>query len=173
MISLSDSYYQLFNLPVAFEVATDVLQATFLRLQAQVHPDRYTSGSDTEKRLAMQWATHVNQAYRTLKEPVTRAAYWCELQGQAVNAEYNTAMSPKFLMQQMEWRESLGDAESLAALESLQKEVSACRKQTLGKLAQVIDVEHNPVGAAELTRQMMFVEKFQKELNYAFERLEG
>jgi len=173
MISLSDSYYQLFHLPVAFEVAADVLQATFLRLQAQVHPDRYANGSDTEKRLAMQWATHVNHAYRILKEPVSRAAYWCELQGQAVNAEYNTAMSPKFLIQQMEWRESLGDATSINALDVLHKEVLACRKQTLGQLAQAIDVEHNPARAAELTRQMMFIEKFQKELNHAFEKLEG
>ena len=170
MISLSDSYYQLFGLPVAFDLSVPQLQEKFLALQSAVHPDKFTDRSDAEKRLAMQWATHVNEAFSTLKDAVKRAAYWCEQQGQPVNAEYNTAMSPAFLMQQMERREALAEAEHADALGELEQEVKSCRKATLKALAHAIDVEHNPVKASELTRQMMFIDKFRYELDAALER---
>jgi molecular chaperone HscB len=173
MISLTDSFFQLFDLPDAFEIDLSDLQARFLRLQGQVHPDRFSDRSDAEKRLAMQWATHVNEAHSTLKDPVKRAAYWCQLHSHAVNAEYNTAMSPGFLMQQMEWRESLADARSLPDIETLAGEVAQCRQQTLARLAQAIDVEVNGAKASELTRQMMFIEKFRQELNTAFDRFDN
>ena len=171
MISLSDSYYQLFDLPTSFELPSPLLQEKFLALQSAVHPDKFTDRSDAEKRLAMQWATHVNEAFSTLKDPVKRAAYWCEQQGQAVNAEYNTAMSPDFLMQQMEWREALADASGADELGELELEVKACRKATLKALAHAIDHDHNAVKASELTRQMMFIDKFRYELDTALERL--
>lgn len=170
MISLSDSFYQLFGLPVSFELSLPQLQEKFLALQSAVHPDKFTDRSDAERRLAMQWATHVNEAFSTLKDPVKRAAYWCEQQKQPVNAEYNTAMSPAFLMQQMEWREALAEAENADSLNELEFEVKSCRKATLKALAHAIDHEHNAIKASELTRQMMFIDKFRYELDAALER---
>ena len=60
----------------------------------------------------MQWATRANEAYQTLKKPLKRAAYLCELNGVDLQTESNTAMPPDFLMQQMEWREALDDAQA-------------------------------------------------------------
>lgn len=173
MISLTDSYFQLFGLEPVFAVSTSELQERFLALQSAVHPDKFTDRSDAEKRLAMQWATHVNEAFSTLKDPVRRAAYWCEQQGHGVNAEYNTALSPAFLMQQMEWREALAEATCTDALVALETEVKQCRKRTLEALADAIDKAHNAVKASELTRQMMFIDKFRHELGHAFDRMPG
>ena len=60
----------------------------------------------------MQWAVRVNEAYQRLKDPLKRAAYLCELDGAPIDAENNTAMPADFLMQQMEWREALDDADT-------------------------------------------------------------
>lgn len=173
MISLTDTFFELFDLPARFDLDAAHLQSRFLQLQSAVHPDRYTDRSDAEKRLAMQWSTHVNEAYGTLKDPVRRAAYWCELQGHPVNAEYHTAMTPGFLMQQMEWRETLADAASEDALLALEKEVRNCRQTTLARLAAAVDEERNALKAAELTRQMMFIDKFRNELNSALADLDA
>jgi DnaJ-domain-containing protein 1 len=75
-----------------------------------VHPDKFVNATDAEKRVAMQWATRANEAYQTLKSPQKRAHYLCELNGVDLQTESNTAMPMAFLMQQMEWREALGDA---------------------------------------------------------------
>ena len=63
------------------------------------------------QRVAMQWAVRVNEAYQRLKDPLRRAAYLCELRGAPIDAETNTAMPADFLLQQMQWREALEDAE--------------------------------------------------------------
>ena len=70
------------------------------------------------QRLAMQWSVRINEAYQRLKDPLKRAAYLCELHGAPIKAENNTAMPPAFLMQQMEWREDLEEAESIEDLEN-------------------------------------------------------
>ncbi|MFX5957017.1 Fe-S protein assembly co-chaperone HscB, partial [Acinetobacter baumannii] len=74
------------------------------------HPDRFAHAGDAERRVAMQWAAHANEAYRTLRQPLKRAIYLLSLRGIDIQAANNTAMAPDFLMQQMEWREALQDA---------------------------------------------------------------
>lgn len=72
-----------------------------------VHPDRFATRSAAEKRVAMQWSSQANEAYRTLKDPMSRARYLCELAGVDLQVETNTAMSPEFLFRQMAWHEQL------------------------------------------------------------------
>ena len=60
---------------------TAALDAAYRQIQSQVHPDRFAQASDTEKRLALQWATHANEAYQTLKHPISRGRYLLQLAG--------------------------------------------------------------------------------------------
>ena len=110
MIDLKQDYFALFGLVPAFSIDMDRLEQAYIDIQARVHPDRFAHLSDTEKRLSMQWATHANEAFRTLKGPLTRGHYLLELRGVDPGFDTNTAMSPDFLMEQMEWREALGEA---------------------------------------------------------------
>ena len=50
-------------------------------IQGQVHPDRFAHAGEAERRLSMQWATHANEAYQTLKNPLERAQYLLQLAG--------------------------------------------------------------------------------------------
>jgi hypothetical protein len=60
--------------------------------------------------MAMQWAVRVNEAYQRLKDPLSRAAYLCELRGVPVRPSATPPCRRPFLMQQMQWREALEEA---------------------------------------------------------------
>ena len=66
-------HFSLFELPRRFAVDGVTLDHRYREMQANVHPDRHAHLGDTEKRLAMQWSTHVNEAYQTLRKPLARA----------------------------------------------------------------------------------------------------
>ena len=109
-IKLSDSDFDIFGLPCQFELDSAALSASYLRLQNQTHPDRFANSSAQEKRLAVQWATRVNEAYKRLQNPMERAIYWCELHGENPRGQQSN-LPPALLMQQMEWREALEEIE--------------------------------------------------------------
>jgi molecular chaperone HscB len=97
-------------MPVSYSVDPARLEQHYRELQSQVHPDRFAAGTEAERRVAMQWATRANEAYRTLRDPVHRARYLLGLKGYDTGEETNTSMPPDFLMQQMEWRETVAGA---------------------------------------------------------------
>jgi len=163
-VSASLDHFALFDLAPRFAIDLDELDAAYKRVQAQVHPDRFAAGTAAERRVAMQWATRANEAYRALRDAGRRAAYLCERGGVAIDAESNTAMPPAFLMQQLEWREALDEVHAGSeAIASLRAEVDAAREQTLVQLADAIDVQQNLGRAAALVRQLMFIDKFRTE----------
>jgi molecular chaperone HscB len=171
---LRKSHFELFGLPERFELDQTELQSAYRRLQAVVHPDRFASAGDTERRIAMQMATRVNEAYRTLTSPGRRAAYICELHDVPLQAETNTAMAPEFLIQQMEWREALEEARGLRhpdALAGLAQALCDHRTRLLREIADAIDRDHDYRRAADAVRRWMFVDKFGTEVAAAEEWL--
>lgn len=167
------NHFELFHLPQGFDVDMKALDEAYREVQNQVHPDRYAAAPDAEKRVAMQWATRANEAYRTLKNPLKRAIYLCELHGVDLGIESNTAMPPAFLMQQMEWREALEDAlaeKDMAALERLEDGLDAARREQLEQIRALLDGgKHEEAGQG--VRRLMFLEKFGDEVAAAFDRL--
>lgn len=169
------NHFELFQLPARFTLDMGTLDAAYRDVQGKVHPDRFVNATDAEKRVAMQWATRANEAYQTLKNPQKRAKYLCELNGVDLQTESNTAMPMDFLMQQMEWREALGEARAekdVEALEKLDVELKLANKASLLQIGQQLDAgdyQH----AAQGVRALMFLEKFGEEVHRAFEALEG
>ncbi|MDH5766460.1 MAG: Fe-S protein assembly co-chaperone HscB, partial [Gammaproteobacteria bacterium] len=76
----SKNYFEIFETPVIYDIDIKNISHIFLQLQKAVHPDRFAHGSDQEKRIAMQQTSLINQAFQTLKEPVSRAQYMLKLQ---------------------------------------------------------------------------------------------
>jgi molecular chaperone HscB len=169
------NHFELFGLPARFDVDMAALDAAYREVQGRVHPDRFVNATDAEKRVAMQWATRANEAYQTLKNPQKRAQYLCELNGVDLQTESNTAMPMAFLMQQMEWREELGDARAAKdadALDALDKQVRMERKAVLAEVGKQLDAG-DFTKAAEGVRALMFLDKFGDEVQYAYEAIEG
>lgn len=170
--SASDNYFQFFGLNQQFKIDLPALDQAYLAIQKEVHPDRHARGTKVEQRLAMQMAAFANTAYQTLKNPIQRGLYICQLHGVDAKLEINTAMPAAFLMKQMEWRESLDEqAEDLPALEELMIEVGQSKDKTLAEIAQAIDGAKNYQRAAELLRGLLFIDKFAIELGDAIAAL--
>ena len=169
------NHFDLFGLQPAFAVDEVRLERTYREIQSRVHPDRYAHAGEAERRASLQWTTRVNEAYRALKDPVQRASHILELQGVDVAFETNTAMPPDFLMEQLELREVLEEAteaKDLGALDALQKRIDADKRTLEQRLGERIDRQRDYAGAADLVRELKFLEKMEAEIDAAYEAIE-
>lgn len=173
-MNLADDDFALFGLPQRFALDRADLDQRWRELQAKVHPDRFAAEGGAAQRVAMQWSVRVNEAYGRLKNPLQRAAYLCELRGAPINAENNTAMPAAFLMQQMEWRESLDDAGSVPAVEALDDEVRQAEAGLMAELATLLDEQGSLEAAqqaAQRVRALMFVARFRDDIDRRLDSL--
>jgi molecular chaperone HscB len=172
-MKLDSDDFELFGVLRQFAQDAAAIDQRWRTLLTEVHPDKFVSEGASAQRLAMQWSVRINEAHRRLKDPLKRAAYLCELHGAPINAEDNTAMPTAFLMQQMEWRESLDGACGLADVEMLAASVAAHRSHALAELKTLIDDQHNYPSAAQQVRALMFVERFASDVDARLEALEN
>jgi molecular chaperone HscB len=176
MIDFSKNHFELFGVEPAFEIDLGRIEQVYRDIQTQVHPDKFAHATDAEKRLSMQWATHANEAYQTLRHPISRARYLLQLHGVETQEETNTTMPPEFLMAQMEWRDAISEAKDAAEAAELDHLSSKLRKemhQLESRLAQQIDTEHDYAHAAETVRKMRFFQKLKEDILSALEALEN
>jgi molecular chaperone HscB len=172
-MQISDDDFTLFGLPRLQRLDGKDLDVRRRELQAKVHPDRFAHEGPAAQRLAMQWAVRVNEAYQRLKNPLARAAYLCELRGVPVDAERNTAMPGPFLMQQMQWRESLDDAQGASAVEQLDHQVASEERGMLDQLAVLLDDRQDHTAAAAQVRALMFVARFRADIARRLDTLDA
>ena len=172
---LNADFFTLLGLPRKFAVDQTALDSRFRELQREVHPDRFAAADDAARRASMMLATQINEAYQTLRSPLKRATYLLSLSGVDVGAESNTAMSPEFLMAQMEWREQVADARAekdLAALQSLEAGVREAIRSAYADLGQTLEHVSGSAVSVETVRQLMFLEKLHEEIDNALFDLE-
>ncbi len=168
-------HFKMFGLPVRFGIDVTQLDQAYRKVQAEVHPDRYSVGSGAEKRLSMQWATRANEAYQTLKKPVARARYLLALAGIDTQEETNTAMPPQFLVQQMTWRELVTEARGqrdVGGLDAVAGELRTLERALHLELARSLDDSPDHGHAAGLVRKLRFLEKLAEEIRAAQESME-
>ncbi len=171
-LNFAADHFTLFGLPRAQTLDLESLDNCFRAIQARVHPDKHAHAGSSDQRLAMQWATRVNEAYQTLKSPGRRARYLLQLLGHDPEIDSNTAMPMEFLMKQMELRESVEDARSAAdeaALDHVRVRLVGEIKSEYERLAELIDASKDYSAASDLVRQLMFQEKLLNEIDDALE----
>lgn len=172
MPDFSADHFALFGLPRAQRVEGATLDRRFRQLQAEVHPDRHVQAGVAGRRLSMQWATRVNEAYQTLKSPGARARYLLGLLGHDPQVESNTAMPTDFLMDQMALREAVTEARhgnDAATLDATRQRLSQEIAIAYERLAELIDTHKDFQAATGLARQLMFQEKLLDEIDDALE----
>jgi molecular chaperone HscB len=166
------SHFDLFGIAPAYALESEALERSYREIQSRVHPDRFAHAGDAERRASLQWTTRVNEAYRTLKDPVQRGKHLLELHGVDVAFETNTAMPPEFLMQQMELREALEDAKDAKALDALSSGLRNSRRSLEGEIGDTIDTKKDYQAAADLVRKLMFLERLGEEIDSAYEAID-
>lgn len=168
-------HFKLFGLPRAFRIDAAALDARYRELQAEVHPDRFAHAAEAERRLSLQWATRVNEAYQALKKPLPRARYLLQLLGHDVGAENNTAMPVDFLVQQMEWREAVAEARAAGDHHELERLFHRLQEQmtaSYDELAKLLDDAGDPETASDRVRRLMFLDKLLSEIDDAIAAVE-
>ena len=170
-MNLQSDDFELFGVPRRFAQERSALDARWKELQREAHPDRHAASGAAAQRQAMQWSVRINEAYQRIKDPMRRAAYLCELHGAPIRAEDNTAMPADFLMQQMEWREALEDADSLVEVEALEAQVQQARRVALERCGDLIDQQQDFAGAARQVRALMFIARFAIDIERRLEQL--
>lgn len=170
-MNLQSSDFELFGLPEKFAQDRAAIDARWKDLQREAHPDKFAAHGPAAQRVAMQWSVRINEAYRRLKDPLSRAAYLCELRGAPIQAESNTQMPAVFLVEQLQWREALEEAQGEADLDELAERIAASRKQALERIRVLLDEQGDAAAAAQQVRALMFVERFAHDVDQRYEQL--
>ena len=162
-------YFTLFQLEPAFDIDAENLEQTYRALAARFHPDKFASASAFEQKQAVMMSSTINDAYRTLKNPIDRAAYLLKTLGIDADAPERTSFAPDFLIQQMEWRETLMEARAendLKTLENLNDEIRAEQEKLFSDLKQSFARQDYDT-AAQQVRQGRFLDKLRNEISSA------
>lgn len=162
-------YFTLFQLEPAFDIDAENLEQTYRALAARFHPDKFASASAFEQKQAVMMSSTINDAYRTLRNPINRAAYLLKTLGIDADAPEHTSFAPDFLMQQMEWRETLMEARAesdLKTLENLNDEIRAEQEKLFCDLKQSFACQDYDT-AAQQVRQGRFLDKLRNEISSA------
>lgn len=172
---LSSNFFELFEVPVTYDVDLDQVKQHYRELQKAVHPDKFVNASDLEKRISMQQTSWINEAFNTLQQPVERAIYLLKLIGVDLNMENETTMDDVFLMEQMEMREALSTVQSkedpLAELDKFSREIKNKMKTMMEEFS--VAYENNRLDdAKELIRKMQFMQKAKKEVDELSAKIE-
>ena len=85
------TYFSLFDLPRKLTLDIAALERYFYRLSRKLHPDLYARKSTEEQAWSLRQSSLLNDAYRTLKDPVTRTAYLLKLEGVRIDDENGSA----------------------------------------------------------------------------------
>ena len=167
MIDFSRNHFELFGLPLRYRIDDRALEHAYRALQGDVHPDRYAAAGDTEKRLALQASARVNEAYRTLRDPVTRAEYLLSLRGVDAAGETDTRLPVAFLSRQLERRETAEEASAardVRALSTLIDEVRAEALDAAADVARLLDADDVDTARTRV-REWRFLVKLADDLD--------
>ncbi|KAI9749426.1 MAG: hypothetical protein M1815_002533 [Lichina confinis] len=139
----------------AFAIDLRQLRREFLRLQGAAHPDRH---SGELRSRAEATSTYINEAYRTLQDPLLRAQYLLSLRGiDVADDETATVEDPELLMQVLETRETIEEAQAEEDLEPLRRENDARIAASLSVLEKAFEADDLPAAKSEAVKLRYWV----------------
>jgi molecular chaperone HscB len=150
------------GLPAALDIDAPTLDRAYFDKQRQWHPDRFVSKPPEERSRASAEAASLNEAYRTLKDPLTRAVYLAELQGVKLPGDGKTIDDPELLMEAMDAREELQEATSVAEVDSLARFAREDLEKGLVDLRRMFEANDRAAIKRTLLR-LRYLDKFADE----------
>jgi molecular chaperone HscB len=180
-MDIHQNYFEFLGLPLSYTVDQTELTRRYRELQRELHPDRYAHLSEREQRMAVQYTAYLNEAYSSLKSPLGRAQYLLSLQGVDTLSESRVQLDPMFLMEQMELREALEEAQEASDPEEALEELEGQAQATVTSLADEFALlwpalqsseEADFTEAEKLVRKLQFAVKFHKEIERLLNELD-
>ncbi len=168
--SFSQNYFELFNLTAVYDLDREALTQRYREMQGTVHPDRFVNATARERRMSVQLTALINEAYRVLKAPLSRAKYLLQLRGVDID-ESTTTHDIAFLTEQMELRERLAGLRHSDNIESELMRLGDLLQQRLAGLQRTLQCAFEDNVPEALTRahrlydEMQFISRLNEELN--------
>jgi molecular chaperone HscB len=166
----SSSYFSLLGLPEQFEQDASAIERAYLERSKETHPDRFASAPAGERLAALQRTMELNDAYKTLKKPVSRAEYLLGRHGLTIG-DNERIEDHEFLMQVLSLREELSEARAEGRLDDLarlQKTMQGHRKQLVAALGERFRAAKLPAAKQALI-ELRYVDRYLEECDAALE----
>jgi molecular chaperone HscB len=172
---MASDHFELFGLPRRYGIDPNDLEKRHQALARESHPDRFVQAGDPERRQALLRSTALNEAYRTLRDPMRRAAYLVGLYGMHVDGQDSEGRStvslpPEFLGEFLAFREEFAEA-TPERREALRLQAEGERGELLRRLGQALDgLGERPappqlLAAGQLLLELRYYDRFLAELD--------
>jgi molecular chaperone HscB len=102
-------YFAFFGLPQKLSIDLTDLEQRFHSLSWKLHPDNFVRASEQERQLSLDRSSQLNDAYRTLRDPVARVEYLLGLAAMRKEGQKKQQAPPELLEEVFELNESLDE----------------------------------------------------------------
>src|SRR5215472_6352320 len=137
----NDDYFAIFGLPRKLWIEMGELEQKFLQLSWKLHPDNFVNGTEQERELSLKRSSELNDAYRTLRDPIARVEYLLAIEGERKEGEKKQQAPPELLEEVFELNESLDELREAKAsgedLTELKARLESAEKSFQEKLEEV------------------------------------
>ena len=134
-------YFALFEIPRRLWMDTSSLEQKFLQLSWKLHPDNFVNASEQERELSLKRSSELNDAYRTLRDPIARVEYLLAIEGERKEGEKKQHAPPELLEEVFALNESLDELREARAsgedLAGLKASLETAEKSFQEKLSEV------------------------------------
>ena len=134
-------YFAMFEIPRKLWIEMGALEQKFLQLSWKLHPDNFVNATQEEREISLKRSSELNDAYRTLREPVARVEYLLAIEGARKEGQNKQQAPPELLEEVFELNESLDELreakDSGGDTAALKHKLEAAEKNFEGKLAEV------------------------------------
>lgn len=154
------NHFEMLGLPAAFTLNLKALEQAYFTAQRACHPDRFIGKPEADRAAAISRSQAVNEAYETLKNPLTRAEHLLALQGIQALAD-GQPVAPALLMEMMELRERVAEAAG-ASQQAMIAEIKALAAATTVEIEGFFATKHWEK-AAQATQRLHYLGKAMEE----------
>src|SRR5437899_1750385 len=134
-------YFALFEMPRQLWIEMGGLEQKFLQLSWKLHPDNFVNATEQERELSLKRSSELNDAYRTLRDPIARVEYLLAIEGERKEGEKKQQAPPELLEEVFELNESLDELREAKAsgtnLAGLKARLESAEKNFQEKLGDV------------------------------------
>jgi molecular chaperone HscB len=154
--------FEIFSLPLVFDLSTRLLERQYLNMQKNLHPDKFVLKSDQERHYAEQRSAEVNEAYAVLKDPIQRAKHLLGQLGFKVGEEDERVSDTNFLMYVLETRERIEEA-SVQNLDTIRTEIALSFDDSIKNLSKTF-LDKNYESARSIVIHLIYLRKLMDEI---------
>lgn len=149
-------YFNLFNEDIKYDINTTQLRQKFLRLQAEYHPDKFSTKEDKEKLISEEISSIINKAYSTLLNPYERGLYMLQINNVSLD-ESEIQLDAAFLGKIMDLNEEVEDIKSKNELNNFETRNSLEIDQLMSEVSSALSGQDYKSAKLSLQRMKYFI----------------